>query len=412
MNIRMNSGRRHSVVWALGAIAATVIACVSGDRVTIGGDDGTDGGQGQEAGTPGVFAEPPSVDSGNGACAALGCNKVDILFVVDNSLSMGSAQRALSEAFPTFFDRITTQLKDTDFHLMLVDTDASGYERTCASSCPTPDFDASDSTEASLVCRGFSCASINERGACDVTLGAGVTYPVGTNTSNRNCNFPAGRRYLTSKDENLAERFLCSAAVGTAGNGDERPIGAMLAALEVESQKGGCNEGFLRDDALLVVVIVSDAGSTASELDTASTAEWRNRLLALKCGREEGVVVTTISHDGSQIAPWYSKLSEPVTLVGWNDSLASQWNTYCMQVPENDECCCGNLPFRFPCPACTSPPPPWEQCWFAFTGYGAPLVRLADSFGERGTHRELCDDFSDVLDGTLETVKKACVLLK
>ena len=58
------------------------------------------------------------------------------------------------------------------------------------------------------------------------------------------------------------------------------------------------------------------------------------------------------------------------------------------------------------------PSAPVERCWFVFTGYGTPLVHFAESFGERGMHREICDDFTDILDSTLETVKKACFQLK
>ncbi|MBX3202120.1 MAG: VWA domain-containing protein [Labilithrix sp.] len=376
---------------------------------------------------PGFIPPPPEAgaDAGNRACEGLSCNMVDILFVVDNSISMGSAQKRLKEAFPAFLNQVKTQLKDVDFHLMVVDSDASGYERRCASSCPSPEYDGSVGTDN--ICQGFSCASISARGACDITLGAGSVYPVGRNTANRDCNFPNGRRYLTSQDDDVEERFLCSAAVGTAGDGDERPIGAMLAALEVESREGGCNEGFLRDDALLVVVVVTDAGTSATELDTARALEWRERLLALKCGREEGVVVTTISHDGTQIAPWYSSMTLPIVNANWDNNLTLQWREFCGQVPGGDPCCCQKTCPRPPlppepgcipdpvaraCEECAGQPPPMDACWFAFTGYGASLVRFADAFGERGSHREICEDFSDVLDGTLESVKKACVNLK
>ncbi|MCW5835331.1 MAG: hypothetical protein KIS78_23220 [Labilithrix sp.] len=367
---------------------------------------------------PGLVPPPPG-----DACAPLGCNKVDVLLVVDNSLSMAGAQRRLNEAAPAFLKQMTTKLDRTDFHLMVVDTDAAGYERICNRTCPQVGFDASIGENQGL-CVDFPCASISERSLCDSTLGAGVVYPVGANSSNRSCNFPDGRRYLTSEDDDLEERFLCSAAVGTLGDGNERPIGAMLAALGVESQKGGCNEGFLRDDALLVVVIVSDAGSTATELESSKALEWRQQLLDLKCGREEGVVVMAVGHDGSQIAPWYSALELGISIVGYENDLVSQWRDYCSLVP-GDACCCMTTcpeppepfdPNCFPsfqphvCDECASKPPPWNHCWFAFTGYGTPLVRFSDSFGERGLHREICDDFSGILDGTLEAVRKACAV--
>jgi hypothetical protein len=45
--------------------------------------------------------------------------------------------------------------------------------------------------------------------------------------------------------------------VGVEGSNDERPIAALLAAVGTE-HAAGCNQGFLRDDALLVVVIITD----------------------------------------------------------------------------------------------------------------------------------------------------------
>lgn len=348
------------------------------------------------------------------ACAGLGCGMVDILFVVDSSISMGSAQRGLAEAFPRFFSEITERLEGTDFHLMVTDTDGAGYELICARLCPAAGEHAVLGEDQGI-CAGFPCDSITDRGICDSTLGAGVVYPVGDNASNRDCDFPEGRRYLTSSDADLEERFLCSAAVGALGDGNERPVGAVLSALEVETRPGGCSEGFLRDDALLVVVIVSDAGSTAAELDSTRVGEWHDRLLALKCGREEGVVMITVTHDGSETAPWYSSLI-------YQEQLSVQWHDYCLLVP-GDPCCCTPTcpedppdPLCFPgkpprvCAECASEPPPWEQCWFFFTGYGTPLVRLAESFGSRGVHREICSDFGDVLDEALDTIDTACTV--
>ncbi len=390
--------------------AVTQASCAQTDAIVAW--DGLDAATSVDSGPPLVPTAPAD------ACAPLGCNKVDVLLVVDNSLSMGGAQRRLKEATPAFLKQLMTKLERTDFHLMVVDTDAGGYEKTCNRLCPRVGFDAA-LDELQGLCAGFPCASISERSLCDSTLGAGVVYPVGGNSANRNCNFPEGRRYLTSKDENLEERFLCSAAVGTMGDGNERPIGAMLAALDVENQKGGCNEGFLRDDALLVVVIVSDAGSTAAELESTKAQEWRQQLLDLKCGRPEGVVVMTVTHDGAQTAPWYASLELGISVVGYENDLKAQWRDYCTLVP-GDACCCTTtcpdpLPIDcFPdstpraCAECANKPPPMDHCWFAFTGYGTPLVRFAEAFGERGVHREICDDFSGILDGTIEAVRKAC----
>jgi hypothetical protein len=364
-----------------------------------------------DAGFDGAIDAGLTLTDAGPSCGPLGCSGIDILFVVDNSISMGSAQANLAAAFPQFLSDIQTQLAGTDAHLLVVDTDATGYEHTCERLCPSmPPGSVLGADQG--VCAHYRCGSLAERSICDSTLGGGSVYPIGTSASNRDCDFPEGRRFLQSGDEDLEERFLCSAAVGIYGDGNERPIGAMLSALEVETAEGGCVEGFLREDALLVVILISDAGSTAAELDSSSVAEWRRRLLALKCGREEGVVVVTVTHDGSETAPWYA------SLFGFEGPLEYQWQEYCFLSP-SDPCCCPGEPL-FPdgppgragaCPECASEPPPWQQCWFYFTGYGLPLSRFSNSFGVRGLHREICSDFSDVLSEALSVIDNACDLI-
>lgn len=51
-----------------------------------------------------------------------GCEKVDFLFVVDNSISMGDEQTALGLSFPQFIDTIQNEVVG-DYHVMVVDTD-------------------------------------------------------------------------------------------------------------------------------------------------------------------------------------------------------------------------------------------------------------------------------------------------
>jgi hypothetical protein len=81
---------------------------------------------------PGAFVVPDAGQDGTSlACSGLACNMVDILFVVDNSTSMGSAQNGIKQAFPNFLSQVKTQLGNADFHLMVVDTDGLGNEGVC-----------------------------------------------------------------------------------------------------------------------------------------------------------------------------------------------------------------------------------------------------------------------------------------
>lgn len=217
-------------------------------------------------GTTGLGADGESGD------VVPGCDKVDLLFVIDNSGSMADEQTNLVQSFPGFIDSITSQLAGADsYHVGVVTTDVYTYDLTCL-------------PQAS---------------------GNLVQRTGGPNSSSGQCGpYEAGGAYMTELDD-LPTAFSCAAAVGVGGDGNERPMDAMLTALsDQQRQPGACNEGFLRDDALLVVVVITD------EEDDDETAEracaqlpqsgsqggpttWFSDLVAVK-DREESIVVLSL----------------------------------------------------------------------------------------------------------------------
>ena len=80
------------------------------------------------------------------------------------------------------------------------------------------------------------------------------------------------RPWLERGDPSLAETFACVAQVGTDGSGVEMPLEAMKLALSARIEDGS-NGTFLRDDALLAIVILTDendcsiAGTDAPDID-------------------------------------------------------------------------------------------------------------------------------------------------
>jgi hypothetical protein len=195
----------------------------------------------------------------------LGCSGIDFLFVIDNSLSMADVQERLLLSFPGFIDAIEATSEGAErFHVGVVTSDV--YQHN--SNVP--------------FCR---------------QIGALVTSTGGKNSFGRVCGFDDSRRYLTPED-NLDYFFPCIAQVGTDGYELEQPLRATAEAVKPEVlQAGACNEGFLRDDAILVVVILTDDPPHASDLDDAhpDRAEmipiWRDALVQAKHGHEEAVVV-------------------------------------------------------------------------------------------------------------------------
>lgn len=101
----------------------------SGDGPTDGqatADEGSGDGMGPllDVGAPGDGGPAPCGDP-DGQCD--GCSAVDILFVIDNSTSMGSYQQALAAVAPTFADAIVDSLPPgTDLHVAV--TTSSFYQ--------------------------------------------------------------------------------------------------------------------------------------------------------------------------------------------------------------------------------------------------------------------------------------------
>ncbi len=186
-----------------------------------------------------------------------GCTKVDFLFIIDNSSSMGAHQANLLANFPAFINGIQGVLDDTDsYQVGVVTTDP--YT--------------------------FNVAGCQQLSSLVVQTG-------GFNSSNMVCGpYADGYNFMTENDD-LAMEFACAGQVGTGGSGNEMPMQAMVDAVQrVEGGAGECNEGFLRDDSLLVIVVIGD------EFDNSpgTPMSWYDDVVAARSGIPENVVVVSI----------------------------------------------------------------------------------------------------------------------
>jgi len=257
--------------------------------------------------TTGVTTTDPDGD--------MGCKKVDFLFVIDNSGSMGDEQDNLIASFPGFIDTIQTTLDEAqDYHLMVADTDAWVYAG-CGGFCglAPPQCIAEDGScnpfadLACLIgcelidstCEGYDCGGGTTPLDCEAVLGAGVVHPRGTRASNQDCNFANGLRYMDSAEPDLPATFACAANVGVGSTeGTERPMESMVQAVTAGTAAAACNAGFIRDDAILVVTFVTDEDDNN---DSAGNVDaWRQALVAAKGGDESAVVVLGLYGDNDQ----------------------------------------------------------------------------------------------------------------
>jgi hypothetical protein len=224
---------------------------------------------------------------------ASGCEKVDFLFVIDNSGSMGDEQTALISSFPGFMNTIQATLDEAqDYHVMVVDTDAE-WGGECVILCDFFGGVCPDIAE-------YPCAT-GAPSECDTVLGAGVTYPMGDDATNQLCTFSSGARWMDASEPDLSASFQCAAHLGSSGDGNEKPMSSMVSALSEQlTAPGGCNEGFVRDDAILVITIITDEEDNGS---TGVPEGWFANVIASKGGDASAIVMLGLVNDPDVPAP-------------------------------------------------------------------------------------------------------------
>lgn len=287
----MNGGKKSSAFGLL-ALALSMVACK--ELVPVEPDD--DGAISSEDSDTGINPEAeteagdkldvlgesdlPTDEEG-------GCEKIDFLFVIDSSGSMADKQANLIASFPGLVTAMMENVPAEDWHVMVVDTDGQWGGTDCANACMSLGVCPDEPS--------FPCDTPPPQ-LCDISLGAGQVAPLGEAASNEDCALAGGARYIQASEPDLLDAFSCIAKVGVDGSDSERPIDALLRAIGPEhAEAGGCNEGFVRDDAILVITIITDEPDDHSLGDP---ADWADAVIAAKGGVPESVVVLGLVPDG------------------------------------------------------------------------------------------------------------------
>jgi hypothetical protein len=190
-----------------------------------------------------------------------GCHRLDVLFVVDGSVSMAEEQDALRgvtgpPVFAEFMDALLAELDGLeDFHVGVVSSQPDDTALHTHSDAPeTPPSPATD------------------------------------------CGLPAGLRWIVGPTPDLVAQFSCIAA--TRGSADEYT--AWNAAMALQDP---ANIGFLREDSIVLVVMLTDEDT--QEIAAGHTqVDVREGLLAAVGGDLRRLVVMAIVADqGTYEAP-------------------------------------------------------------------------------------------------------------
>lgn len=264
-----------------------------------GGGSGSESGGGDSSGDSGGVRFDVGGATSGGSGGGLeggtsdGCQKVDFVFVIDSSSSMKEEQLALTASFPGFIEEIQRVVQADDYRILVLDTDATPSD----SGCPGKPGTCSD--EWCAKCWAWCTDDCSCDGpcaappACDMTLGSGKTV----SNEGAPCNVEGGARYMTQAQTDLNGTFACLAEVGVKGDTDEKPMQAAIEGITLQSEAGACNDGFLRDDAILVMTIITDEidGDSIPHRDAAA---WRNAMVEAKNGDESAIVALAILYGG------------------------------------------------------------------------------------------------------------------
>lgn len=278
--------------------AALAVAACSAEQMPAGDADTGDSGIDPSASTPATSVDAdetgPKLDFGlnEDLFTTMGCAKIDFLFVIDSSESMTVHQTNLVTSFPGFVTAMQEAVTADDWHVMVVDTDAQWNGSACAGACDTLGTCPSEPA--------FACDTPPPT-LCDIAIGAGIVAPYGTAASNDACDLGGDGRYIDSTTPDFGESFACAAKVGVDGNSEEVTAAALVAAVDPAiTAADGCNAGFLRDDAILVITIITDESDVDSAGDPAA---WFDAIVAAKNGDPDAVVILGLLPDADLDAP-------------------------------------------------------------------------------------------------------------
>ena len=216
---------------------------------SAGGTGGADGDSGGEDSGGEESTGEPVVDG-------MPCGGVDIVFVVDNSETMAEEQNRLISVASTFVSNLNAAIPSAatgGFHVGVLTTDDTEFKTT--------DRD------------GTSCGEFAE----------GPWMSPGT-------GFP--------------QQLACTLNQGVGGDSDGRPMDSLLGALVNAPTGAG---GFMREDALLVVVLVTDQDDASDPVEGGGSmgtpSEWAESLADIKGFKQNVAVFSVVGHPAPNACP-------------------------------------------------------------------------------------------------------------
>jgi hypothetical protein len=229
---------------ALPDMAVSLDAGVTSDTpIASGGDALVDPDARASDGAPpeaGLDAASASPDVATGEVGSGAARKLDLLFMIDDSPSMREEQDNLRRNFPLLIERLKSLPGGLpDLHIGIVSSDVGAGAQPLANvGCPRPGGD-----------RGI----LQAKPTCGLEAGAKFLSASANGTQ---VNFQG----------TIDSAFACLADLGVAGCGYEHQLQSTRVALYESITPE--NKGFLRSDALLGIVLISDEDDCSAPVNT------------------------------------------------------------------------------------------------------------------------------------------------
>lgn len=193
------------------------------------------------------------------------CNLLDVLFVIDNSGTMGEEQKNLSTNFPYLIQKLRN-LKDkngepvnADINIMVTTTD---FGHPLCSPFEKPDYDPAKGSPINSACvdRLARFTSLDGKVSVPEACTMGCTMGMAAVPSDPFINFtPMTSNVVGGMGGDPAQEALgCIGPQGIDGCGMEAPLETMLQALDPNKPWNSSNKPFLRDGAVLAIVVLTD----------------------------------------------------------------------------------------------------------------------------------------------------------
>lgn len=269
------------------------------------------------------------VGAGEGTPGTEYCGMVDILFVIDNSPSMGSYQEQLAFAFPTFIDAMWNNLPaGTDLHVGITTT--SFFSGSCAESTMNC---ASAQTEAEILAHYLT----PDQGSTGVDGEQGRLFE------------HDGKRFFAATvgdDPWPLKIWFAEAAVDAGEVGCSYEMMSAGASYPFHPANAADNAGFVRDDdAVLVIVVLTDEPDKSPEdlavyvdLVTAAKAGCGGADCVVAAGLVDGCIMGTDDRLWAFLNAWPDppQLGDIFDAAGYDDvvgaALAAAIGTKCDEI--------------------------------------------------------------------------------